>query len=243
MRFFLALILCVGMSMAWSQSAFQENENHIRGETLNYKIKYGWFKIGEAKVHTDSEFHYFDNEPHYLVRFNLKTVGWLRIFADLDILFESYVHADSFMPHTALRSVKTSKKTNIQEDKFFYRDSIYVETFRREKEQTRVTTYPIVGEAFTDALGTYMLIRGRELSDDKEEAARFYIAHRIYEFAMIPEKSSGSDKERFYEVNFPPIKQFPRDKTSYAILGREKNIPIEIKLSTDNGNFYFVLDK
>ncbi len=242
MRLLLVLIFCLGISSAWSQNLFQENKYHLRGETLYYKIKYGWFKIGEAKVHTDKEFHYFDNEPHYLVRFNLKTVGWLRIFADLDILFESYVHANSFLPNKALRSLKTSKKTNIQEDKFFYSDSIYVETYRHEKDETRITTYPLIGSAFTDALGTYMLIRGQNLSDNKNEAVRFYIAHRVFEFEMIPDKSSGSAEGRFYKLLFPPIKQFPRDKSSHATLGKEKNIPLEIKLSTDNGNFYFILD-
>ena len=226
-----------------AQADFEENRNVVRGESLKYKIKYGWFKIGEAEVKTDPEFHLIDGEPHYVVDFNLKTAGWAKFFSSVRVDFKSYIHAETFQPHHAYRGLSTSKKVNNQQDKFSFRDSVYVETYREDKDETKTSTYPLEGPIFTDALGTYLFVRGQSLNLDKNENVRFYIANRVYDFEMAPDKKESSSKEKYYELIFPPIKEFPRNKTSYAKLDPEKNIPLVIKLASNNGNFFLILDK
>lgn len=238
----LIILLALQVNAQQNETPFQENNNHLRGEQLSYKIKYGWFKIGEADVTNDSQFHYINGEPHYKVNFNLRTVGWLKIFANLNLEFESYLNAKTFKPHRALRALREGKRENIQHDKFRYQDSIYVETYREDKDETRITTYPVEGPDFTDALGAYMYVRGQALNMEKNETLRFYIANRVFGFDLLPKKEESKKNQKHYELLFPPIKQFPRDKTSYAILDENRNIPLEVKLSTDNGNFYLLLD-
>ena len=156
MRRLLGILLLLGALTSAAQDSFVENANLIRGEKLQYKIKYGWFKIGEAVVEIDPEFEMLEGKPHYYVHFNLKTAGWAKFFSSVNVAFETYIDAVSFRPHHAYRGLSTSKKVNNQHDKFSYTDSVYVETYREDKDETRVTTYPLEGPAFTDALGTYL---------------------------------------------------------------------------------------
>ena len=233
--FFLCLLCAFGQGKSM-------NENLVLGETLNYKIKYGWFKIGEAQVYNDNSYHEIDGVPHYRVQFNLQTVGWLKIFANLDLEFESFVNANNFRPHHAKRLIKNGKKSNSQYDEFNYQDSIYVKTYKEENQKTKNNSYALDGPTFTDALSTYLFVRAQNLLMDRNEEVRFYIANRIYNFTMKPNRGSSERNSKFYELVFPPIKEFPPNKTSYAILDEKMNIPLEIKLATNNGNFFLVLD-
>ncbi|MEQ8240502.1 MAG: DUF3108 domain-containing protein [Cyclobacteriaceae bacterium] len=221
----------------------QENKYLKLNEKLSYKIKYGWLKIGDAEVNIDSTFHFFENEPHYLIQFHLRTVPWLRIFANVNLRFESYVSAKTLRPHHASRVVMSGKDSNIQLDQFTFSDSVYVKTYRQEKQETNINVYPKIGPAFTDALSAYMYVRSRELDMTKEEEARLYIANHLYEFKISPDYGFKGKNQKSYQLIFPPIKEFPRDKKNYVTLEKETNIPVEIRLSTDNGNFFFVLDK
>lgn len=243
MRKFVSGVLLLITLSVYSQNSLMENKNILRGEKLQYNIKYGWFKIGEAEVEVGKNFEIIDGEPHYVARFDLVTAGWAKFFASVHVEFKSYIHAKTFKPHHAYRGLSTSKKINNQHDKFFYKDSVYVETYREDKDKTKTTSYPIYGPTFTDAMGTYLYVRGLPLNLDKKESARFYIAGRVYDFSMTPNKAESGQNDKYYKLIFPPIKEFPPDKTSYAILNREKNIPKEIKLASNNGNFYFVLDE
>jgi len=239
----ISIFLLIGIQSVHSQENFVENTNIVRGEKLHYKIKYGWFKVGEAEVRTDSELHMIDGEPHYLMEFDLKTAGWAKFFSSVKVEFRSYIHAENFRPNNTYRGLSTSKKVNNQSDKFMYQDSIYVETYREDRDETKMNSYPLEGPTFTDALGTYLFVRGQELNLDKNENVRFYIANRIYDFEMTPDKKESDKSSKYYELIFPPIKEFPRNKTSYAILDRNKNIPLEIKLASNNGNFFLILDE
>ena len=240
-RLFSIIILFISLA-SYAQENFTENTNLVRGEKLQYKIKYGWFKIGEAEVEVDPEFHMLDGSPHYYVHFDLKTAGWAKFFSSVHVEFQSYIDAETFRPHHTYRGLSTSKKVNNQHDKFFYRDSIYVETYRENQDTTRKSTYPLKGSKFTDALGTYLYVRSLDLNMHQDEQVRFYIANHLYDFTMTPNSKESGPGNKYYKLIFPPIKEFPPNKTSYTILDRNKNIPLEIKLASNNGNFYLLLD-
>ena len=213
------------------------------GERLKYKIKYGWFKVGEAVIQTDTTLHYLEGEPHYYVKFNLETGGILKIFANLDLRFDSYVNARTFRPHKSTRFTRNGKKENNQWDTFSYRDSIYVETYRENRDKAKNHSYEETGTAFLDALSTYLYVRAQKLDMQSEEKMRLYISDRTYDFKIQPHAKLTKKKgDKTYEMKFPPIKQFPRKKTSYAVFSNKRNIPLEIKLATNDGNFFLILD-
>ena len=237
----LVITLCLCLSqMLYSQYTLQEDQFSL-GERLDYKIKYGWFKIGEAHISIDKELYSVEGEDHYRVYFELVTVGWLKIFADLDLDFESFINRRTLQPHHAKRITINGKRSNSQFDEFFYsEDSIAVKTYKKEKDQYNETSYDKEGPHFTDALGTYFYARSKKL--DETEQTRLYIANRIYDFGMELEEVDKKKNSSYYQLIFPPIKEFPRDKKSYAILSNNRNIPIEIKLSTKDGNFFLILE-
>jgi len=235
---FINLVLSVSL-IGYSQENVYNIQFPPEG-ALDYKIKYGWFKIGEAYISVDKELHMVENEEHYRICFKLMTVGWLKIFADLDLDFESFINTKTLKPHRAKRITINGKKSDSQFDEFEYDDdSIYVTTYKKEKNQYRNSSYGKEGPYFTDALGTYFYARSKKLG--KTEQTRLYIANRIYNFGMKLEKTDNEKNGMYYELIFPPIKQFPRNKKSYAILSENMNVPLEIKLSTNSGNFFFIL--
>ncbi len=210
------------------------------GEKLHYKIKYGWFKVGEAEVSIDNKLHTFDNQEHFLIAFKLETVGWLKIFANIYLDFQSFINSKSFQPHHSRRITINGRKSDSQFDEFYYLpDSIRVKTYRKEKDEFKTSIFEKAGPHFTDALGTYFCTRAKELS--KREVSRLYIANRFYYFNLKAEDTYSDKKSSKYELFLPQIKQFPRERKSYAILSKNTNIPLEIKLSTRDGNFFFIL--
>lgn len=216
-----------------------------RGESLTYKIKYGWFKIGEAVISTDPDYHYFEGAPHYYVKFTLQTGGILKIFANLNLDFDSYIDAKTFRPYKSKRYTRNGKDENNQLDSFTYADSIYVATYRESRDKTETHAFEETGEAFLDALSTYLYVRAQKLDMQQEKAMQFYIADEIFDLRIVPNGGLLNKRQRHlrsYEIKFPAIEQFPENKTSYAFFNGDNNIPEEIKLSTSDGNFYLILD-
>ncbi len=238
----LVMLVFITSFQCFSQNSSWENDRINRGEVLNYNIKYGWFKIGKAEVFHDPEFHLIDGEPHYYVQFTLRTVGWLKIFANLNLCFDSYINAKTYQPNRSTRLTINGKRINNQFDEFQYQDSIYVKTFREDRDQLTRHSFEVNQIAFLDALSTYIYMRAQELDMRKDENVKFYIANRVYDFRITPNKKLGKGEKKSYEMKFPPIKQFPKNKTSYVFFN-SRNVPKEIKLGTNDGNFYLILNE
>ena len=139
-----------------------EPEIAQKGERLRYKIKYGWFKIGESVVTVDPEIHYFNDQPHYHIHFNLKAQGLLRLFANLNLDLDSYVHAMTFRPYKSIQTVRNGKRINNYYDDFSYADSIYVQSWKNQNEK-RKYGFEETEQLFVDALGTYLSVRAMKL--------------------------------------------------------------------------------
>lgn len=234
-------VLLLGISISALAVPRNSEENTFLGEQLNYKIKFGWFKVGNAEINVDSVLTYFNEEPHYFISFKLKTSGILKAFANLDVYFESYVHAESYRPFKSKRLIKNGKKVNNQHDTFTYADSIYVETYRESRDKSKTNSYELEGKILLDALSTYLFVRDQDLDMTKDEELRFYIADDVFDFRLTPNKKLGKGKVKSYQMVFPPIDEFPRKKTSYAFFNNS-NVPVEMKIATNSGNFYLILE-
>lgn len=251
MKHLLLIVLLFGCMLATAQGPIQKPiedcdcKEMKLGESLKYKIKFGWFKIGEAVISTDTALHEFDGEQYYYVRFQLETGGILKIFANLNLDFDSYVHTKTFRPHKSKRYTRNGKKSNNQQDEFTYADSIYVATYRENRDKTESHSFEETGKPFLDALSTYMYVRAQNLDMVDLKEMKFYIADELYDFSISPNPGLRKKKQRHlksYKINFPPIDEFPSNKTSYAMFYGDSNIPEEIKLSTSDGNFFLILD-
>ena len=131
----IAFLLCLG-HLSYAQHKIEKAQFSL-GEQLNYKIKYGWFKIGEAVFKVDSQLHYFDNEAHYNVRFSFKTQGLVALFSNLNLNWDSYIGVDTNRPFKSVQTVSNGKRVNAYYDNYSYADSIYVQSRKNQNEEIK----------------------------------------------------------------------------------------------------------
>lgn len=245
MKFFIHVIFVFAtLGLLGQSDDSRELEKVNKGETLRYKIKYGWFKIGESIVNVDPQVYYFNDEPHYHIHFNLKAQGLLRLFANLNLDLDSYVHAQTFRPHKSTQTVRNGKRENNYYDDFFYADSIYVQTWKNQNEKKKFG-FKETEKLFVDALGTYLSVRAMNLDMRRSENMQLYYGKKVYDFGITPDKSliGRNDRNRkAYQIRLPDIEEFSVDKESYVIFAGNDNVVEELKLATSDGNIYLILD-
>lgn len=245
MKFFICVAFVFASIAPLAQSGDKHDFARIRrGETLQYKIKYGWFKIGEAEVKIDSRLHFFNNEPHYHIHFNLKAHGLLALFSNLNLDLDSFVHSETFRPNRSVQTVRYGKRENSYFDDFFYADSIYVQYWKNQNEKEKFV-FEETDVPFVDALGSYLLVKTMDLNMSEPKNMQLYYGKEVYDFGITPDKSliSSSDHDlKAYQIRLPDIQEFSVDKESYVIFRGRENILEEMKLATSDGNIYLILE-
>lgn len=246
MRYVIYVVFTLSITGLLGQSGVNNDYSRVkRGETLYYKIKYGWFKIGDSEVTVDSKIHYFDEEPYYHIHFNLKAQGLLKLFSNLNLDMDSYVHAETFRPYKSIHTVRNGKRENFYYDDFSYSDSIYVHSWKNQNSKKKYG-FKETGKLFVDALGSYLSIRAMNLDMKRSENMQLYYSHKVYDFGITPDRSliSRSDRHlKSYQIRLPDIDEFAVDKESYVIFRGDQNVVEEMKLATSDGNIYLVLEE
>ena len=99
------------------------------GEKLIYSVHFGWFEIGEAELWIDPELQNMNGEAHYLIRCNVKSSPWFKMFKAMDMCFESMVKVEDLSPTYSFRDIRQGKKIDVRHDRFSYADSVGVEAY------------------------------------------------------------------------------------------------------------------
>jgi len=238
----IVFLLCLG-HLSYSQHKIEQAQFSL-GEEINYKIKYGWFKIGEAVFKVDSQLHYFNNEPHYNVRFSFKTQGFIALFSNLNLNWDSYISVNTNRPFKSVQTVSNGKRVNFYYDDYSYADSIYVQSWKNQNEKIEFA-FEETGHPFVDALGTYLYVRSISLDMNRSVDMQLYYYKKVYDFGIIPDKSlirKNDSRRKSYSIRLPDIEEFAVDKQSYVIFRGSDNVIEELKLAASDGNIYLILD-
>lgn len=242
-------IIFVDQACFLSAQETDREESISLGEKLNYDIKYGVFKVGEAEAMIDPELFYPDQAPHYLVTIKVSSVGLLKFFySNLHLCYETYISVDNSIPFTSERELYHGKEVEIEHDYFRYEDSVYVENQRFKTGEIRKRSFDNSDRMVRDVLSTYVFFRNSEMSKMVEEVPIFfYLYNRLNELVVKPTEGvvdfEGTPSRKF-NLLFPRIKDFPNDKESYVFMSMDgRNVPLKIKLGTKRGNFYLLLNK
>ena len=238
----IVFLLCFGHH-SYSQDKIEKAQFSL-GERLNYKIKYGWFKIGEAVFEVDSQLHNLNNEPHYNVRFSFKTQGLIALFSNLNLNWDSYISVNTSRPFKSLQTVSNGKRVNSYYDDYSYADSIYVQSRKNQNEKIKFR-FEETGRPFVDALGTYLYVRSISLDMSRSVDMQLYYSKKVYDFGITPDKSlirKNNKGRKSYSIRLPDIEEFAVDKQSYVIFRGSDNVIEEIKLATSDGNIYLILE-
>lgn len=244
MRVFVIAFLLGLVHLSYSQHKIEKAQFSL-GEERNYKIKYGWFKIGEAVFKVDSQLHYLNNEPHYNVRFSFKTQGLVALFSNLNLNWDSYISANTNRPFKSVQTVSNGKRVNFYYDEYSYADSIYVQSWKNQNKKSKFS-FRETEKPFVDALGTYLYARSISLDMSRSVDMQLYYSKKVYDFGIIPDKGllKKNDKRRkSYAIRLPDIEEFDVGKQSYVIFRNSGNVIEELKLATSDGNIYLILEE
>jgi hypothetical protein len=99
----LGLILSLGVMSGFvsADKPLRTVKNHSfgAGETLKYKIHYGFITAAEGVVEIDRALHRVNNRPCYRVNVLGKTVGSFDFFLRIRDHFRSYIDTSAIVPH------------------------------------------------------------------------------------------------------------------------------------------------
>ena len=128
------------------------NDSFKAGESYNYKVKYGFLTIGEAKVDVDEKIYLVNNRPCFRVNVLGKTAGLTDLFKVRNT-YRSYVDTLAFIPH---RFIYSARENSYQRDQVMNFDHQKNEVVKVEKEQSKRFEVP---NNIQDVISGYYFLR------------------------------------------------------------------------------------
>ncbi len=147
------------------QSLFSQTLSYLKGsafeagETLKYKIKYGFFTAAEATLQVTASDVKFEDKPTLHLIAQGKTSGTFDIFYKVRSRYDSYIDNKSFTPYLYTE--------NINEDK--YKRADRVRFYQDEKKViAKKGTFKSPVEQTFDLISAYYFARNLDLSQIKK---------------------------------------------------------------------------
>lgn len=256
LKYRLARLLVISCMFLCSSVCFSQHDSStssvVGGELLTYNVYYGWFKVGKAELWLDPEIHADNGACHYLVQCRMKTQGWFKLLASLDVCMETQVDTLDFRPIRSIWTIDKAKKSEAREELYVYgTDSVKVEIFEEHKERRSEKKFPRGRHPTRDALANYMWLRS--LDDDvlsNGEQVKAFFSKKVYDFSLEPEGTlsysfEGEKKEgKKFKLIFPVSTAFPKGKEGYVIVSNDSSrVPYRFTVDMNLGSFSFKLDK
>ena len=118
---FLLILLVIGYS-AFGQDTLlfpKVFHNPIKpGETLDYKVTFGFFTVGRAQIVTSEKLYRVNGYPCYKIEVKGKTSGAVDWVAKVEDVWGTYMDSLSFMPHIGYRQIKENSYRKNEVTKF-----------------------------------------------------------------------------------------------------------------------------
>jgi len=135
---FISLILISSISHAQDLTS----HNYI-GEKYNYSIKFGWFKVGKVTISSSNRFIYEGGKRYFDTKITAGTAGLGGIFTDFKGEFTTKIDANTYMPVSSYRDMKSSESDNRRTDYYtFNNDSVHIKTVRHKNNKIDDRTLP-----------------------------------------------------------------------------------------------------
>src|SRR6478752_2698047 len=78
---------------------FHKNESFARGETIQFKMTYGFFTVGKGSVKIHPNYFTMNERPCFKVDISGKTVGMVDWVADVNEQWGAYIDTSALVPH------------------------------------------------------------------------------------------------------------------------------------------------
>lgn len=221
----------------------------LLGEKLGYEVKYGFFKVAEAKMTIAPTLQKIDSvvDPLFYLTFNVRSVGLLQFFySNLQLSYRSYISSGDISPHYSERELRHGKKVDLQHDYFTLDDStMYVANHRITSDTVRYDTFALSNTIAKDVLSLYLWFRSADLSAITNETPfDYYLVNRLNGFSVQPTNDymdyKGIKAKKFV-LKWERVKELPPNKENYALVDLSSGKVLKAHLNTDIGKVNFSL--
>jgi Protein of unknown function (DUF3108) len=127
------------------------NTSFLPGENYEFKIKYGFLTVGEAKVDVDPKIFSIGGRPCYKISVVGKTAGMTTLFK-IRNSYVSYIDTAAFVPH---KFVYSARENNYKRDQTIDFNHFKNEVIKTEKEEKK--TFKIPNNSLDVVSGYYFL--------------------------------------------------------------------------------------
>ncbi|MEM9325569.1 MAG: DUF3108 domain-containing protein [Bacteroidota bacterium] len=131
------------------------------GELLEYKLHYGWFKIGEASLELSDSVKRYEGKNCYELKVSGGTAGLLNIFASVDDEWGAVINQEDLTPVFTYRNIQEGKY-QLEERVYISADSgnVRVESYRAHKDKRSTDYFEFdPGQEMYDMLSSILVMR------------------------------------------------------------------------------------
>jgi hypothetical protein len=133
-------ILVLLTSVFLVQSDFRNipNTSFLPGENYAFKIKYGFFTVGEALVNVDKTINIVQGRPCYKISVQGKTAGMTTLFK-VKNSYTSYIDTAAFVPH---KFIYSARENSYKRDQTIVFNQLENQVVKYEKEDKKAFKVP-----------------------------------------------------------------------------------------------------
>lgn len=219
------------------------------GESLEFKLSYGWFTVGKASLDIEDNYNNFQGESCYKVVIKGETAGLLGAFTHVDDVWGGYVRENSLLPIHSFRNIEEGKYVR-EERTYFDHEKGKVEVLRydpRKTERKPKREYDIPAHT-NDLMSSYLSLRNqdfRQYSEGDTIKIDTFYEDEFYNFKMVYRGLETLDskvgKLSAHKISFliPPSDIFPNEDGIVAYISADSNqLPLRIEAEMFFGTGY-----
>lgn len=225
------------------------SDNFKIGESLEFRLNYGWFTVGKAQVNIDPRVHDYNDRSCLKVEITGQTAGFVGIFTDVNDKWGAYVETGSLRPQHAYRDIQEGKYERIERTYFdFDSKKVRVDRYNPLKDVRRPTITYDLQENVKDLMSSYLLLRNTDFTHRKKGDSLFidtFYEDELYHFLLLYDgletvttpvgKQSAHKLYLIMEEN----EVFPEKGGIIAWISNDRNqLPLRIQAEMFFGNAY-----
>lgn len=216
------------------------HESFVKGERLDYKVTFGVFSIGSAKMVIQDNYYRINHRDCYKVDIYGKTTGMVDWVAKVDDHWGAYVDTAALVPHISYRNIKEGNYRKNEIVRFDHRTNLIEAKVKDKKTgEFKEPNYYAAPKNIRDMLAGYLYLRTIDFSKMKEGdifTVKGFFEDTFYELDV---KYRGKEviktkAGKFNAIKLAPImpenKLFDGEDSVLAWISDDKNkIPLKVE--------------
>lgn len=144
------------------------NATFLKGETLEYKARWGLLTIGRAQTKIDPKVYMVQSHPCFKIEVKGQTNGLASLFYVKDS-WSSYIDTSDLITHRTSRSIREGRYVLDETANFDHKNKrVAVSILDQKQQKYNEPKYYETTENVTDLIGGFMLMRLRDFSELKK---------------------------------------------------------------------------